>query len=333
MPTDVEVPFSEMKDFLLWLDTQIPDAKEDNDADEEKTLADLEEDYFATEPELVREWVRLNSPILDAVAEAVKDAEVCAFPYTKPESAKNTPFSIVNLFLPGVDDCQWISLGFLFRAQARVADGDIDGAINDRITCIKLGRQIQKGSRCIVEFLTGMKIEERGLSISLTANPDAQPTAEQWERVAEVITNDTRSACFQRTLENWERFLIPSVIQSAEASRVGKRDAFAFMEMSGGALEHLGYDWNYIARWTQEMYHDAILGDGLEEFRETVGNMKRDEKSLCSLFWSRKKRSEFIALHLAGRFFPAIEEVGERIQKMENLEKEQEREIATHKNE
>ncbi|MDO4628157.1 MAG: DUF1559 domain-containing protein, partial [Planctomycetia bacterium] len=275
------------KMYETWLDAQFSDRSEIPERLHEfKTRttrfqnASISE-YFEVEPEFVREWLTQNSPALDAVAEAVKKAEFCKFPYDFPTYKNATPMDIL---LPGVDDVFGIRDGFLLRIAVSVAEGRFDDAISDYETCLKFGRQIQKESAMLIEYLSGYSFEDwLRRYVNFSANPDFQPTAEQWKRIQELDVHNLEVDIKQ--IPKKEHLLIIGNIQSA--ALYPRVDSY------------LGYDWNLVARRFNEYYSRCFYED---EFHSPVEISEEYSDyhwwQIVGMFLTRSARSETMAIVL-----------------------------------
>jgi len=73
---------------------------------------------------------------------------------------------------------------FTARANYRIGQGDIDGAIDDKLTVYRLGRQITQKESSIRSHV-GFAIELLAISIPINANPEHPLTAEHIRRLLE----------------------------------------------------------------------------------------------------------------------------------------------------
>ncbi|MDO4628255.1 MAG: DUF1559 domain-containing protein [Planctomycetia bacterium] len=275
--------------YWQWLDAQYYDA--DNEKKDELGSRKIRfqraklQDYFTLEPEFVRQRVAQREVTLDAISEVIKDAEICTFPYERAKNECFFPFGWEYVSAE-VFECELIAVDLCLRAQLRVEAGNIDGAIDDLITCIKLGRQIQKGNTSLIDFFIGIGIEKLAYSLEIATNPDAQPTAEQWERLAEFVSDPTRINSRNRGLEN-ERLILLNDIQYG--SRFNENASL----LKDNFLICLGYDWNYISRREMGRFTEGLIAQNYEIFKKTVTEENQWKKIL--MFLTRSGRSKFWA--------------------------------------
>ncbi|MBP3531358.1 MAG: DUF1559 domain-containing protein [Thermoguttaceae bacterium] len=93
----------------------------------------------------------------------------------------------LNMTLSDVQHNREIARLLAVRANYRLGCGDVDGALDDWRLILRLSRHIlDNPNNCLVESLVGVAIYGVATSLGLGANPDAQPTPEQWARAAEI---------------------------------------------------------------------------------------------------------------------------------------------------
>ena len=104
-----------------------------------------------------------------------------------PVGAGETLDNWLNMTLSDVQHNREIARLLAVRANYRLGCGDVDGALDDWRLILRLSRHIlDNPNNCLVESLVGVAIYGVATSLGLGANPDAQPTPEQWARAAEI---------------------------------------------------------------------------------------------------------------------------------------------------
>ena len=148
---------------------------------------------------IVRKWLEENNAALDLVAEQVKKPIFVA-PYIKGEDS----FAVIGMPLPDVTAMRSFARGLQARAQIRLGDGDIDGAIDNIVACYQLGRHAEKGAT-LVEGLVGMSIE--GIADSLAYDiGETRANAEQLKRLQNEIVRLSPQKGYLHKLES-ERYM------------------------------------------------------------------------------------------------------------------------------
>ncbi|MDO4628164.1 MAG: hypothetical protein Q4C70_03190, partial [Planctomycetia bacterium] len=305
-----ETPFTPLSRtlFYTWLEAKYPN-RFDDDAqyDEYEARANRFHDadldgYFSIEPEFVREWLTQNSPALDAVAEAVKKAEFCKFPYVFPVRKNATPLAVL---LPGAGDVGEIQNGFFVRISVSVAEGRFDDALADYETCVKLGRQIMQESDMLVELFVGYSFENTIRNQKFFTNPDFQPTAEQWRRIREF----PQSVPWTEIKEVLKKERLSDIACIQSASLYPRENEYIFPDNSPVKyLAYLGYDWNHVARRFNEFYTYCFCQDEYHSpsvFEEPYKDYNT-EWDFIPLLLTRKSRSELLAVVLNRIFNQSI---------------------------
>ena len=204
------------------------------------------EDYFAADPEAVREYVSAATPALDAMAEVIQKAEFFAFPVV-PNSLDDLVVSARTVDVVGLLE---VLNAFRFRAWLREKDGDQEGADADRLILLKLGRQIQNKATTLVMLLLGEEVEKVGAGLK---------DPEKWKTLEPI----DREANLRRALE-LERLFAASAIQNF--CRLGRNGNSmskwvyydGIDELFVWPVMYLGFDWNIVAKrlneTTQKIY-------------------------------------------------------------------------------
>lgn len=243
------------------------------------------EDYFAVAPEAVREYVTAASPALEAMVEVIQKAEFYAFPVV-PNSLDDLVVSARTVDVVGLLE---VLNAFRFRAWLREKDGDQEGADADRLTLLKLGRQIQNKATTLVMLLLGKEVEKVGAGLK---------DPEKWKTLEPI----DREANLRRVLE-LEGICSPSVIQNH--LRMGRTKGFSSLGEAGVMPDewfdwfamHLGFDWNIVAKRSIETQKKGFFPEK-NPFSMPVRALWWDY--LHALF-SRRARSEFLGEYLGSR--------------------------------
>lgn len=177
-------------DFEKFLSARFPNELKDpaeKAAAEEARNAFDRQDWAAIsgfEP-FARQWLEANAPALDALEDVLTDAELLRFPVC---SRSKRP-TLVCLVFYGTLELRRAALSLAFRANWYVSQGNLEEAIADCLACRKLGALLQKEPLSLIDFLMGTGIESIAVSVPIARNPDAQPTLEQWRRLADAASS------------------------------------------------------------------------------------------------------------------------------------------------
>ncbi|MCL2116926.1 MAG: DUF1559 domain-containing protein [Planctomycetaceae bacterium] len=217
---------------------------------------------------LVLRWVEENSPALDLVAEAV--AKPVYFMPMISEAQEPGLAGMINI--SSYLEARSYARGFHPRARYRVAAGDIDGAIDDMLACYRLGRHFERQGT-MVTSLVGAAIEGMAVYMAPDANLTVPASEEQLQRLAESIRNLPPGMTVEEILEAERFFALDSIqsLSSQQTSATNYTGVHRYRSMTGAKpsrqemineylLDHLGYDWNIVARRYNESLDAAISG-------------------------------------------------------------------------
>ena len=165
------------------------------------------------------DWVNQIDEPLDAIAEAIRKP-VFFFPYLQThESAQSgQPMCLFWMLLPDVQLSRGIARIFSARATYRIGQGDIDGAIEDKLTLHRFGRLMSQKSR-MVQHLVGLAIEGMAAAIPVGANPEHPLTVQQIQRIVEGLDALPPRPALEDAYE-WERCIALSCLQAIARNQV-----------------------------------------------------------------------------------------------------------------
>ena len=235
----------------------------------------------------LEDWLKEADPVLDLVVQAANKNDFC-IPLVR--ETENTQLFAITLQQHLA--IRQFTMGLSARASYRIATGDFDGAITDKIACARLGRFMQRVP-ILVAFLVGLSLETISDNIEIYNHPDGKPNEEQLKRLiqgyAELPPPTPIDSCFV-----FERYMALDSIQSFYDQR-----PFDL----GIRIPTRGVDWNQVMKRFNKEY-DAIL----------EGGFSYSEKSpiqKVASFASTRSRSELVADIFVASFLPAIDAVME----------------------
>ncbi|MCL2119516.1 MAG: hypothetical protein FWH27_13930, partial [Planctomycetaceae bacterium] len=132
---------------------------------------------------IVREWFEANNAALDLIVEATKKP-VFVTPTVIPRGATCLYFAP----LPDIQGIRSFACGLEARATIRVAEGDIDGAIEDILACYRLGRHLIRPGR-FFQQIVGIACEGIAHSLAYNGNLLTQANAEQLRHLMEGLND------------------------------------------------------------------------------------------------------------------------------------------------
>ena len=222
---------------------------------------------------MLEEWIRDVDVPLNAIAEAVRKPIFYVPLRQSRESVESgKPEALLNVLLPDIQLSRSIARMFQARATFRIGQGNIDGAIDDKLTIHRLGRHTTHQSGFMVQYLVGIANEGGAVAIPVGANPECPLTETQIRRLLDGLDALPPRAAIADAFEG-ERYFGLSCIQG-----VARRDA-KFSELTGGGP---GFDalfaplafscnWNVVYRRMNEIYDAMQEPPPRTKFHSLVG--------------------------------------------------------------
>jgi len=278
---------------------------------------------------MLADWINELDEPLDAIAEMIRKP-IFFFPLLQsPESVESgKPQNLVSILLPDVQLLREIALLFKVRAGYRISQGDIDGAIDDKLTLHRLGRQVGQAG-ALVEYLVGVAIEGMAVAIHVGANPEHPLTKQQIRRILDGLDALPPRASLHDAYE-WERYSGLSAIQDLAIDRKAfiQRCSLVSALSNGGpsrrhgpewlafaSLGWVSFDWNVVFRQVNEFF-DAL--------HEQSPKTDLESGHFFSRTWTPSGRGTILANFVGGKLLSAIdgtEEAKRRIECTDNLQR------------
>lgn len=207
-------------------------------------------------PELSNAWQQQVYPVLDVLAETVRKP-VFMPPYV---FLQDTSYETMRIAPLERELYQNFRSSLLYRAIRRVDESDIDGAIDDIITSLRLGRYMTKRGG-MLNYNTGISLEGIAYAVGLNKNPDAPPSAEQIKRYLREFDALPEPRSIKDAL-NEDRLEHLNEIQHLIDSPRRQNDIATHMggntTVTGRFCGALGYDWSIVIKRYNQLY-DALL--------------------------------------------------------------------------
>ncbi|MDZ7616025.1 MAG: DUF1559 domain-containing protein, partial [Patescibacteria group bacterium] len=267
------------------LDALPPD---DRTRDSAATMLDakLARPWTLEELPMMAPWLEENGPTLDLIGEAVRKP-VFHIPLVRQSEDG-------LLFLTQLPDIQYMrafARGLKARANYHIAKGDLDGAIDDIVTCHRLGRYVGRGA-FYIDLLVGIAFEGIGKSIGIAGSLEQPPTKEQLQRlIAELDGLPPASTVQDKTLS--ERLSGLDVIQGLASGKTSWDDCSVYFSEPALRLLLTGADWNVTASRFNELYDAALVGGGTPPTRQL-------SVWFAISLLSKRQRSRYVAEILFG---------------------------------
>jgi len=242
------------------------------------------------------------------------------------------------MLMPDVQMFRSIARHFSARANYRIAHGNIDGAIDDKLTLHRFGRLAPPSGGSLIGYLVGIAIESMAGTIPINANSEHPLTETQIRRILEGLNALPQRTSIYEAYE-WERYMGLSILQDAYFDRTTNKhvpsvpriiaDFNLWFEIEGRA-ERLRLspfmrrvlDWNVVYRRLNEAY-DALQQPSLTEYHALLKAAEEGVQNAKG--WSSGSSfDDFIADVLIAMLLPAIEasfEATQRLECSENIQR------------
>jgi len=235
---------------------------------------------------MMESWLEEAEPVLDLLTECVRKKSFC-IPLTRTSEDED----LLAMILEPVSVIRGYGRALSARALHRVAMGNLDGAIDDRITCAHLGRHLEQ-LPLMVPYLIGSALHGLSETIPLCHLSDVVPTEAQIRRLQKELAELPPHTPAMKTLE-MERFLGLDAIYSFSKNR-----RYADKNLSE-IRRHKGVDWNEVMKRYNAAYDRMLENDETEE------PFSFDLQTLGKLI-TRQGRSEMVAIIVTKLFLPAL---------------------------
>lgn len=230
----------------------------------------LRKRHVLFDEEYSRNWVNENMLALDAVVEAIENAEICAWPFLKGE----INFWLADVSLPCAQKSRDYTRSLAFRSVWYLTQGEFDKALRDRIACQKLGTLSSKGALFIVEDYLGIHHRNIASEIPVFLAPDKRPSREIWQRLMDEPKISWDPDKCQKILELEGSFGLNLIALLEKFSSLNPdvqkeiRDccSYALGDFFFNYYLKLGFDWNYIAKKYKEIYYQQV--SSMDDFEE-----------------------------------------------------------------
>lgn len=252
---------------------------------DEVLSARLESPWTLGDLPMLEAWLAENNPAMDLIGAAVRKPTFHIPLLRKTED---------DLLLACADrEVSWMrsfARALSARANYRIATGQIDGAINDIITCKRLGRHVGHcGS--FVPILVGIAVEGRADGIGTGGSLEHPPTREQLRRLIEELDDLPPKAGYDRGLL-FDRYVALDFVQAMACGS----DAVKEWGWGTGRERLFGCNWSAFAKRINTHY-DTLIATG------RYPRFSFDPMSIIS----HRSRSEMMADMLAAGVVPACD--------------------------
>ena len=277
---------------------------------------------------MLADWVKEIDKPLDAIAEMIRKPVfmpplVQSEEWLEPESPRN----LISIPLPNHTRlCRDIARLFQARAMYRVGQGNIDGAIDDKLVVHRLGRQTASGG-FIVPYLVGIAIEGMAGGMPIDANPERPLTKEQIKRLLAGLDALPPRTPISLAYET-DRLCALSVVQDLAVAhkRGGVKEVSKLLsdfDFHGSPLLVMpaSFDWNIVYRRVNEIYDAMQEPPPKEKFHALLEAAEnRDTGKVARTFLTRDGLEMFVADTVIELLIPATSAFEEAVRRSECTE-------------
>ncbi|MHB8898062.1 MAG: DUF1559 family PulG-like putative transporter [Thermoguttaceae bacterium] len=228
----------------------------DDGLDEKQRLdrdAQVYEPWTLDDLPMLKPWLEKNGPVLDLVGIAVRKP-VFFLPIIRGSTGGTLGES---LSFGEMQRSRSFARMLSARAHYRIGTGDIDGAIDDVITCARLGRHLERQGTVIAR-LVGIAIEGVAASIGIAAQCESQPREEQLQRLVDQLNSLPPRPSMDQTLLT-ERYYTLDILQSLAHGNSSAAEALALgfgINLKPGIASYVSIDWNIVMQRVNVLMDD-----------------------------------------------------------------------------
>ncbi|MGL6196492.1 MAG: hypothetical protein ACRC2T_16885, partial [Thermoguttaceae bacterium] len=253
------------------------------------------------ETKMITDWIEANSPALDVVVEAAEKPVFC-IPYFRDKKT-NELEALITLILPNVQDTRSCARNLRTRAEYRLSNGDVNGAIDDTNAILRLGRGV--GHIFFVEVLVGISLEGIANAAPIMVSAEYQPSEEQIAKLQHAIQN-LPPRCELSKIMQGERYMVLSAGQMLAAAKDVNIDARELADMLGlntanFFLLRMPLNWNTVMKQLNK--HFDSVEDGAFDPSSLSGGIPPGK--IVSALLSRNTRGWLAGDMLTTLFLPA----------------------------
>lgn len=264
------------------------------------------EDFVAKYEDFIRAWSEENAPALDRIEEILLDpkSEYFFFPFLIPEG-NFTPWDIKT---PTIPSMYGLGDSLVIRSIWNLSQGNNENAIRSFEAVNRMGTLIQKGSRDIVTYLLGVRMQGAGIFIPFV-EAKTPLTTEQWKRLRDLPFFEYSPEEFYHIIKIFDFPVILNGIQYCSNRKI--TDPYdVILPPPDSKFWYFGYDWNQIAREIRQAQKEVEANfqkDPLHADMDVLSVVKDEPQSKWEtirrfFLSSRKTRSHMFTLILLREF-------------------------------
>ena len=281
---------------------------------------------------MLADWINEIDDPMDALADMIQKP-IFQAPLRESRSSyeQGTADNLLAMPLQDVQMFRSIARIFSARAAYRIAHGDIDGAIDDKLTLHRFGRLVSPCGGMLVGYLVGIAIESMAGAIPINANPEHPLTEEQIRRILEGLDALPPRTSIHEGYE-WERYVALSALQDVCFDRTKNQHSASVpatiaacndLLKAAGETKRLRFplfmrrvfDWNVVYRRLNEAYDTLQQPPPLTEYYallKTVEECLQNARSRSS-----GRLDDFFADVFIKNMLPVMGDLLEAVQRLE----------------
>lgn len=239
---------------------------------------------------MMADWLEPNSPTLDLVSKAVRQPEF-GIPLVR---INDKELLLWDLNQDSFARLGALARGFTARAYYRIGTGDLDGAIDDFLTCKILGRRV--GQQVASQFY-GPCTENVAQYIGIAGSLDHPPTEIQFQRLLDaMLSQEIPERVSLEKITRFSRFQQLDSFQSwaVLGSPTNSTPQTDFEKKLGNQMMKLTINWNRVMKRINLYYDDPAKGKQMhEDFQASIDSRFRIINHTFAIFLP-SKRSDFL---------------------------------------
>lgn len=201
-------------------------------------------------------WLKKNNAALDLIAKAVRKPR-----FEIPYASTGTDYPFEGISTTEIWRIRSFHQGLVTRANYRLGTGDIDGAIDDMVTCQILNGHLWEQyamHNCFPDFGSGT-VGSAGIAGDL----ENRPTKQQLERLRHELKSAGDN---KRDLDTFSLYIrLCAIDYIRHLANGGERNPYQPYDNRLAQIKNLGIDWNVVAREVNAFFDGWHPGELLDE--------------------------------------------------------------------
>ena len=211
-------------------------------------------------PEMVA-YLKASERTIQLMSEAILRPK-----YYYPKFPKKPGESLITARLPHIMKMGAMVNLFVLRSNQRLGAGDLNGAINDAATVVKLGEVMSGNNSMVMEELISFSIRGRGYEQLARILHDPQVGQKEMRRLSDVVASFSSTDSIPETLTNGERFIaldaMTYLYRSGDDTFAGLPEFASGKEDPETAMSSLNEQFNQLSELLEQFQSDSTFDIG-----------------------------------------------------------------------